>query len=364
MQKDKAKLNPLARLALLTVGVLATYSGCHADEVEPARLVTPSKIAVDKDGNVYIADTNNSTVDKLGPDGTLTILAGSPGIPGAAKGMGGKARLFGPKGIAIRGDGTLFVADENNNVIYKIKVDGAVSIFAGPLSAATLTETAAGINSGQISTREYADGSGTNARFYSPEGIAIDSAGNIYVADLMNKVIRKVSPSGKVTTLAGKPGEAGSMDGKGAAARFNSPVGIAVDKSGNVYVTDLMSSTIRKITPEGYVSTLAGEPGAHGTTDGRGRAARFMALPDIAIDRTGNLYVVDSIAHNIRKITPTGEVTTVAGRGSKLSTVDLALPTGIAVDGAGNIYVSDNGLARITKISPAGGVTTVIGVPK
>jgi hypothetical protein len=176
------------------------------------------------------------------------------------------------------------------------------------------------------------DGPGSAARFNRPEGVAVDSAGNVYVADYYNYTIRKVTPGGVVTTLAGLAGSEGSADGTGSAARFRSPTGVAVDSTGNVYVADTFSCTIRKVTPGGVVTTLAGLAGSWGSADGTGSAARFCYPSGVAADSAGNVYVADGA---IRKVTPAGVVTTLAGLAEQSDIF------GVAVDSAGNVYVAD-----------------------
>src|ERR1035437_6967265 len=158
-----------------------------------------------------------------------------------------------------------------------------------------------------------ADGPGSLARFRYPYGAAVDSAGNVYVADYGNSTIRKVTPGGMVTTLAGLATSPGSADGTGSAARFYGPMGVAVDSAGNVYVVDTSNSTIRKLTPGGVVTTLAGLAGNRGSADGTGSDARFYCPWGVAVDSAGNVYVADSLNHTIRQATPSGVVTTLAG---------------------------------------------------
>jgi streptogramin lyase len=199
------------------------------------------------------------------------------------------------------------------------------------------------------------DGTGSSASFKSPAGVATDVDGNVYVADTDNHIIRKITPAGIVTTLAGSPGTAGSDDGPGAAARFNFPGGVATDGAGNVYVADTLNSTVRKISAAGVVSTLAGTAGAVGDTDGVGAAACFNLPSAITTDGAGNLYVADSNNNAIRKITPRGVVTTLAGPNAW----GVEPPSGIAADRSGNVYVTARNGNAIRKITPGGAVTTL-----
>ncbi|MDR2208258.1 MAG: SMP-30/gluconolactonase/LRE family protein, partial [Azoarcus sp.] len=208
----------------------------------------------------------------------------------------------------------------------------------------------------------FADGIGSAARFNSPSDITIGAAGNLYVADTKNDRIRKITPTGEVSTLAG--GEEGFADGIGSDAKFDSPSGIAIDAAGNLYVVDTGNDRIRKITPAGEVSTLAGSE--EGFADGVGSDARFYGPASIASDAAGNLYVAGSGNNRIRKITPAGEVSTFAGGKEGFadgigSTAKFSYPSGIASDAAGNLYVADIGNERIRKITPAGEVSTFAG---
>ena len=208
-----------------------------------------------------------------------------------------------------------------------------------------------------------ADGSGSVASFYQPYGLAVDASGNIYVADQANNLIRKITPLGVVSTLAGS-GSKGLANGSGASASFNAPTGLAVDASGNVYVTDLGNNLIRKITPAGMVSTLAGSD--KGYSDGLGAAASFNRPTDVVVDGAGNLYLTDTYNYRIRKISPDGLVPTFAGSGSATSQDGIGIganldnPNDLAIDKDGNLYVSqaDN---LIRKITPGAVVTSIAG---
>lgn len=206
------------------------------------------------------------------------------------------------------------------------------------------------------------DATGTTASFNNPQKVAVDAAGNAYVADRSNHKIRKITPTGVVSTFAGS-GTAGSTDGTGTAASFNNPYGVAVDANGNVYVADASNHKIRKITPAGVVSTFAGS-GTSGNTEGTGTAATFSSPYGVAVDANGNVYVADRSNNKIRKITSEGVVSTFAGSGT-LGDADsfygpsasFRYPVDIAVDADGNVYVADNQNSRIRKITPTGGVS-------
>jgi sugar lactone lactonase YvrE len=230
-------------------------------------------------------------------------------------------------------------------------------------SAAVVTTLA-----GSLDNYGYADGAGSGAKFFGPTGVAVDAAGNIYVADETNNDIRKITPGGVVTTLAG--GTEGYADGTGAAAQFWSPSAIAVDGAGNLYVTDTYNQRIRKITPAGAVSTIAGSgptgPGNGGFADGAGTTqALFNSPSGIAVDPAGNLYVADFNNSKIRKISPSGVVSTIAGSvdgeaDGQGSAAEFGGPNGIALDRSGNIYVTDR-LGTVREITPGGSVTTIAG---
>jgi len=210
------------------------------------------------------------------------------------------------------------------------------------------------------------DGTGTGARFYNPCGLAIDGSDNLYVAEYMNHAIRKITPHGVVSTLAGLAGTSGTVDGQGSTARFSNPIGLAMDKSGNLFVADSSNYKIRKIAPAGIVTTIAGS-GTYGSTDGAAATATFQKPFGIAVDDSGTLFVTDFSAQTIRKIS-NGIVSTLAGTAGSKDVVDglgaaasFSGPSLPALDEAGNLYVADYSGSTIRKITPAGQVTTVGG---
>ncbi len=284
---------------------------------------------------------------------TFTHLAGSlHGAAGKVDGTGSAARFNYPGGLAVDGSGTVYVADTQNDTIRVVTPGGVVTTLAG-----------------QAGVAGSADGTGTGAQFDQPGGVAVDGAGNVYVADSTNQTIRKVTPGGVVTTLAGQAGVSGSADGTGSAAQFNYPGGVAVDGWGNVYVADTQNSTIRKITPGGVVTTLAGKAGVHGVANGTGSAARFWGPVGVAVDDAGNVFVADTFNNTIRKVTPGGVVTTLAGLAPNSGSTDgtgsaarFNNPDGVAVDASANVYVADTWNHTIRKITPGGVVTTIAGL--
>jgi sugar lactone lactonase YvrE len=328
----------------------AASSGSADGSARTARFSGPRSVAVDSSGNVYVADAGNHTIRRINSLGGVTTLAGSAGMRGSTNGPGSAARFNNPQGLAVDKVGNMFVADTGNQVVRKITSAGVVTTLAG-----------------SAGHRGNSDGTGSTARFTDPDGIAVDVAGNAYVADTLNFTIRKITPEGVVTTLAGLAGQRGNADGTRSAARFSTPQGIAVDRNGNIYVADSFNYTIRKVTPAGVVTTVAGRVNG-GSNDGQGRDAGFGNPAGIAVDDSGNVFVADTSNSGIRKITPAGIVTTLAG-GSSSGSADgvgraagFHLPYGVAVDKSGHVYVADKGNDSIRKITSTGEVTTLAGL--
>ncbi|MBK7660291.1 MAG: hypothetical protein IPJ28_14685 [Betaproteobacteria bacterium] len=332
-----------------TLAGIAGFSGnTNGAAIGLARFREPRGVAVDGSGNVYVADYGNHAIRKIS-GGTVSTLAGSAGVPGIADGTGSVARFFYPSSVSSDAGGNLLVADTASNTIRAIDTAGAVTTLAGLAGRSSAV-----------------DGTGSAARFEDPYTVASDGSGNLYVADAADHTVRKITPAGVVTTLAGTQGSFGSADGTGAAARFFAPFGIAADSAGTVYLADSGNHTVRKITAAGVVTTIAGTAGLSGATNGTGAAARFSGLYGLAVDTGGNVYAVDG--ETIRKITPAGVVTTLAGTLGAPGFVDATgtaarflVPFDVTVDSAGNLYVCDHGNHAIRKITPAGVVTTLAG---
>jgi sugar lactone lactonase YvrE len=274
----------------------------------------------------------------------VSTIAGN-GTWGFADGLSTSAQFAGPIHLAVDAHGNIIVADKYNHRIRKITPAGMVSTLAG-------NGTAGNVN-----------GPGSVAQFFFPAGVACDGQGNVYVADSRNDLIRKITSTGEVSWFAGS-GVPGTTDGPAATARFADPSDIAIDANGNLYVADQGFDRIRKITPAGMVSTLAG--GTNGSNDGTGSAAQFASPAGVACDAQGNVYVADWLNHRIRKITPNGVVTTLAGSSRGFAdgagtTAMFDVPQGVGCDGQGNVYVGDAGNNKIRKVTPNGVVTTYAG---
>ncbi|MCE7996898.1 MAG: hypothetical protein HEP71_33360, partial [Roseivirga sp.] len=332
-------------LTPITGDRVTTFAGSGSDESidgtgTAAAFSYARRVTTDSQGNIYVTETGDTDFDqnyvirKITPSGVVTTFAGS-GNRGSADGTGTNASFFDLYGVATDASDNIYVADRGNNTIRKITPSGVVTTFAG--------NRYTGSN----------DGTGTNARFRSPEGIAIDASGHIYVADAGNRKIRKISPSGVVSTIAGS-GARGNTNGTGTSTSFYTPSGLTVDASGNVYVADTGNHNIRKITPEGVVTTLAG--GSRGDIDGTGLGARFYSPTDLTVDKSGNILVADQYNRKIRKVSPLGVVTTLAGSQSSGTadgtgtTAGFGRPTGITTGPSGNVYVVDKSIHKIRKI--------------
>jgi sugar lactone lactonase YvrE len=335
-------ITPGAQVTILAgTGAVGSLNGAAAT----ATFYWPSGVAVNKQGNVYVADHSNNLIRQINiPTQTVTTLAGNRHTKGV---VNTSTFINNPTGVAVDGQYNIYVADYNSNLILEISSSGEEYTLAGT----GLKGSASGLNA--------------LASFWMPFGIAADQTGNVYVADLSNNLVREVSVSGLVSTVAGT-GSAGSANGPFTGASFNSPSGVVLAPSGTLYVADSKNNLIRAINAAGIVSTFAGS-GTAGSTDGMGTAASFNGPTGIAVDMTGNLYVADQGNNLIRKISAAGMVSTLAGDGSQGSTNGTGVaasfnhPTGVAVDAGTNVYVADYGNNMIRYISSAGAVTTWAG---
>jgi sugar lactone lactonase YvrE len=295
-----------------------------------ARFDFVGSVRLDSKGNVYAVDAGNDTIRRITPQGVVTTFAGTPGMTGSTDGPVAGALFDDPGGVAVDPKGNVFVADSGNYTVREISTAGQVTTLAG-----------------SPGVQGTADGTGLNARFYNMQNIAADSLGNLYVVDGTSDTVRKIVIStGAVTTIAGSPGVAGGNDDQGNYALFNNPTGVATDASGNIYVSDTGNDKIRKITPTGAVTTIATIAPYQGPFDTVQAASSAPA--GLGVDASGNIFVGCTGDNTVREIAPGGSVSLVAGEGGDpedvdgpLATARFGFPDDIAVDPTGVLYVAD-----------------------
>ncbi len=343
---------------------VAGYSG-DSGPATGAQLNSPQGVAVDSAGNLYIADSGNQRIRRVSANGTIATAAGtgSAGYSGDS-GLATSAQLCNPLGVAVDAAGNLYIADTgflfqgtNGNRIRMVSTSGIIT-------------TVAGNGAWDFSTD---GGTATTAALENPYGVAVDSAGNLYIADTFTNRIRKVS-AGIITTVAGTSAQGFKGDGGAAtSAWLNTPVGVAVDAAGNLYIADSQNNRVRKVKAAGgAISTVAGSGSVPFSGDGGPASlAQFSTPFAVATDRSGNVYFSDNDNSRVRKVAPNGTISTVAGTGvagysgdnGPATSAQLDYPTGLVTDAAGNLYIADSGQThcRVRKVSTSGTITTVAG---
>jgi trimeric autotransporter adhesin len=346
----------------LTPGTMTTVAGNgtmayggDGGAATSANLVWPYGVAMDSAGNLYIADNGNGAVRKVAAGtGVITTVAGRGGFPGYS-GDGGLATnaLLQVNGVAVDGAGNLYIADSVDSVIREVS--------AGTGIITTVAGTGHSGYSGD-------GGSATSAKLYSPFGIAVDGAGNLYIADTYNQRIRKVfAGTGVITTIAGNGASSyGGDGGLAPSAELNYPQAIAVDSVGNLYIADVGNEVIREVSAgTGVITTVAGNNAAGGGYSGDGGLATSAQLDSptaVAVDSAGDLYIADSFNQRIREVSAgTGVITTVAGNGhygysgdgGASTSAEVYQPAGLAVDSVGNLYIGDtiNNVVREVEVT-------------
>jgi trimeric autotransporter adhesin len=402
-----------------TAGVISTVAGNgtygfggDGGPATSAQLSQLSGVAVDTAGNLYIADSGNHRIRKVTAAGVISTVAGTgtSGYSGDG-GLAATAQLNYPDSVAVDTAGILYIGDNNNYRVRKVTAAGVISTVAGngaygysgdggPATTAQLSQlsgvavdtagnlyitdyqnnrirkvTAAGVIStvGGNGTKGFSGDGGPAfaAMLNYPEGMAVDTAGSLYIADTNNNRIRKVTAAGEISTIAGNGNWGYSGDGGPATiAWLNSPTGLAVDTAGNLYIADYANHRIRKVTVGGIISTVAGNGSPGFSGDGGSATAAQLNCPNaVAVDAAGNLYIADRGNRRVRKVTVAGMISTVAGNGSSgysgdggpATSAQLTYPAGVAVDAAGNFYIADSENHRIRRVTTAGVISTVVG---
>jgi sugar lactone lactonase YvrE len=332
-----------------------------------AELDLPVGLAIDSSGDVYIADSANNAIREVTPNGNIQTIAGmgptAPGFSGDTTAAVG-ANLNGPLDVTVDSSSNVYIADTNNANVREITAStGIINTIAGSTAI---------VSGAVVLAFGYAGDTGTAilAELAGPAGVAIDSSGNLYIATYADNRIRVVNSKGYINTYAGNSGYGFSGDGGPAlSAQLSSPRGIGLDSSGNLYLADRWNNRIRKIT-SGTISTIVGNGQANFGGDGGAATSAQLSYPDsIAVDKTGNVYISDLLNNRVRMVTPAGTISTFAGNGlpgfagdgGAATSAELNQPAGLAVDSSGNVYIADSNNSVVRMVNPQGVISTVAG---
>jgi len=322
-------------------------SGGDGGPASAAELSIPSSVAIDRAGNIFITDPVDNCIREINTSGIINTIAGIAGTEGYS-GDGGPAtaaELYTPYGVAVDNSGNIYIADQGNNAVRKVNAAGIISTIAGTGSAGYSGD----------------GGTGASAALNWPNAVAADDSGNVYIADLGNNCIRKVNASGTITTIAGNGFFGyGGDGGPATAAQLWEPYSVAVDNSGNIFISDFDDWHIRKINSSGIISSIAGNGTQGYSGDGESATAAELDEPTgVTVDREGNVYFNDASNYRVRKINPFGIISTIAGFGAlgysgdsgPAISAEISSATGVAVDNDGNVYIADTDNDRIRKVT-------------
>jgi sugar lactone lactonase YvrE len=351
---------------------LAGFSGDDA-AANLAQLARPTSVAVDADGNIFIADSANQRIREITTDGYIHTVVGngSQGFSGDG-GQAVAAELNTPLAIGLDGAGNIYIVDSFNFRIRKTTPATITTILSSSTSTTTVTSGTITTVAGTGTAGFGGDGGqATSAQLYLPTGVAVDTAGNLFIADYVNRRVREVTAAGVISTVAGTGMEGfGGDGGPAASALFHLPTSVAVDSTGNLYIADSLNSRVRKVTASGVTSTVAGDgTKGFGGDGGQAASAGLNSPVGIAVDASGNLFIADYADQRIRKVTPDGVITTIAGNGAQgfsgdggaAASAQLNEPWGLAVDASDDLFIADLVNHRIRKVTPDGVISTAAG---
>jgi len=344
-------------------GILSIIAGVSGQAGAPtpgpatsSDLGDPTAVAVDGAGNLYIADSGDDVVEKVTPDGTLSVVAGVPGALGApTPGPAASSDLANPSGVTVDGAGNLYIADPDNDVVEKVTPGGVLSVAAGvPAQFGAPTP-----------------GPAASSDLANPSGVTVDGAGNLYIADPDNDVVEKVTPGGVLSLAAGVPAQFGApTPGPATSSDLGLPESVALDGAGNLYIADPDNYVVERVTPGGELTVAAGDGQSGAPTPGPSTSSELGSPSSVAVDGQGNLYIADAGNDVVERATPEGILAVVAGytpsggpSPGPATSSNLNLPLGVAVDGAGNLYIADTGNSVVERVTPAGVLSIVAGVP-
>ena len=349
------RVNPAGVISTIAGTGMRGFTG-DGGQATLAQMRAPHGLAIDPAGNLLIADYGNNEVRRVDARGVITRIAGSALPAGSDEGgFATAAVLAHPRSVAVDAHGSFFISDWNNNRVLKVTAGGIVTTIAG-------TRTPGFSGDG---------GPGAQAQLIGPHGIAVDAAGNVYITDQMNQRVRRVGPDGIIKTIAGDGRTGVSGDGGQATqSAVGAPSAVAVDGAGNLYISQQAFQVVRRVTPDGIITTIAGTGTAGFSGDGGPATQAQIRTPvGIASDSAGNLYIAEQGNNRIRKVSVAGIITTVAGNGSQGFSGDGAAavsasidgPFGVAVDRAGRVYLTDSRNDRIRRVGVDGMITTIAG---
>jgi outer membrane protein OmpA-like peptidoglycan-associated protein/sugar lactone lactonase YvrE len=330
----------------VTQVTLSIFAGTGIDSTPTAGPATSSNlnqpygVALDASGNVYIADSSNSLVEKVTPSGTLSIFSGNGQTGTPTPGPATSSAMNEPEGIAVDADGNVYIADSGNQLIEKVTSSGTLSILAGN-----------GTGGSPIV------GKATNSPLYYPSSLAVDSSKNVYIADELNHVVEKVTPAGELSIFAGT-GTAGlPTAGNATSSKLNRPSGLAIDSSGNVYISNYASDMVVKVNSLGKLSIFAGTGTEGAPTAGPATSSKLGGPMGLAVDSAGNVTIADRSSNLVARVTPSGKLSIFAGTGSKgkptpgpATSSNLYSPQAVAADESGNVYIADENNYVIEKV--------------